>query len=557
MRPSRIESTFYICFFLIGIMFIMSPITYAQDAKTMLKQVNKELRQAQKNMFSGKNEKATASLEGIQTLLNKIKEADPNNNSLKSAERKFRKLVKDLERKTGKDLGGGSLTASGSSTKPALPTKPQAKAIPEKPEETSSVQPGQVKKTSAGAKLPYDARRPISNAKQSLERIDRNLGRLKGSGFNPDQVLKNMETALESARKSLEQGKAKAAEKGVTSHPDFGEIEEGIAQAEKKIADARTGHEKAQKETSAKQGEVQADVKALKDEYDRVRDVFDRATGNVFHYNDLKTVKEVLSKIEVFEKNDLASIQAKMASFEKKYGSTRDEIDKKADSMGYIDNYNRASYAYTELDKGIKNIKKTRTVMADDLIRRAKDMQGNAKKGASDFYRVKQHVVIKEWGRTAAAYDPKNPRVKEFNGGLDAWIQKDLRDLNAKVDKATFPGQGADAPKDVKMLSKTAKEFLQKEEDKNKAQGKTYGKILAVSVTGPWRIFKKNILAEPIQYNLPVAVSVQIESEKSMNLVRVYLMTMLTQEMKGVKKAPPFIGATVGNSYYVRPSAVK
>jgi len=107
------------------------------------------------------------------------------------------------------------------------------------------------------------------------------------------------------------------------------------------------------------------------------------------------------------------------------------------------------------------------------------------------------------------------------------------------------------------MLSKTAKEFLQKEEDKNKAQGKTYGKILAVSVTGPWRIFKKNILAEPIQYNLPVAVSVQIESEKSMNLVRVYLMTMLTQEMKGVKKAPPFIGATVGNSYYVRPSAVK
>ncbi len=325
----------------------------------------------------------------------------------------------------------------------------------------------------------------------------------------------------------------------------------------KKIADAGAGHEKAAREASTKQGEFQTDVKALKDEYDRVREVLDRANGYVFHYNDLKTVREVLSKIEGFEKSDLPSVKEKMAAFAGKYGATQDEIDKKANSMGYVDNYNRTSFAYTELDKGIKNVKKTRTVMADDLIRRAKDMKENAQKGISDFYRVKQHTVIKEWGQMAAAYDPENPRVKEFNGSLDAWIQKDLKDLNAKVDKSTFPGQGADAPGDANMLSKNAKDFLQKEEDRNKDQGKTHGKILDVSVTSAWRIFKKNILDEPIQYNLPVAVAVQIESEKAMNLVRVYLMTMLTQEMKGVKKAPPFIGATVGNSYYVRASAVK
>lgn len=129
--------------------------------------------------------------------------------------------------------------------------------------------------------------------------------------------------------------------------------------------------------------------------------------------------------------------------------------------------------------------------------------------------------------------------------------------MNAKIDKAVFPRQAGDAPGDVKALSKAAMEFLQKEEDKNAAQGKAHGKILSVSVTGPWRIFKKNILGEPIQYNLPVAVAVQIEEEKPMDLVRVYLMTMLTQEMKGVQKAPPYIGATVGNSYYVRPSALK
>ncbi len=237
MKPLRMKSTFYLCFFLIGMMFILPSITFAQDAKAMLIQVNKELRQAQKDMFSGKNEKAIASLEGIRGLLGKIKEADPNNNSLKSAERKYKKLIKDLERKTGKDLGGGSLTAAGSSSKPQIP-QPEVKAIPEK---ASMAQSAQVKKTTAGAKLPYAARRPISNAKQSLGSIERNLGQLDGdSGFNPNQLIKNMETALETARKSLEEGKAKAAEKGVTSHPDFNEIEQGLAQAEKKDCRCRS-----------------------------------------------------------------------------------------------------------------------------------------------------------------------------------------------------------------------------------------------------------------------------------------------------------------------------
>jgi hypothetical protein len=82
-------------------------------------------------------------------------------------------------------------------------------------------------------------------------------------------------------------------------------------------------------------------------------------------------------------------------------------------------------------------------------------------------------------------------------------------------------------------------------------------KVLKVVVTGPWRVFKKNILGEPIQYNLPIATAVQTESEKKKDLARVYLSTMLTQEMKGVKKAPPYLGATVGNSYYIRASALK
>jgi hypothetical protein len=51
--------------------------------------------------------------------------------------------------------------------------------------------------------------------------------------------------------------------------------------------------------------------------------------------------------------------------------------------------------------------------------------------------------------------------------------------------------------------------------------------------------------------------AVQHQSEKALNLARVYQLTMLTEEFKGVKIAPPFIGSAVGNSYYIRPSQVR
>jgi seryl-tRNA synthetase len=78
----------------------------------MLKQINKELRQANKDMFGGKTDKAIASLQNIKKQLIEVKEADPNNPQVKSYGNKYKKLVKDLERRTGQDLGGGTLTAT-------------------------------------------------------------------------------------------------------------------------------------------------------------------------------------------------------------------------------------------------------------------------------------------------------------------------------------------------------------------------------------------------------------------------------------------------------------
>jgi len=193
----------------------MGHTTQAVDAKAILKQVVKELRQAEKDMFAGKTDKAISALEPIKGRLIELKAADPNNPGLKTAENKYKKLVKDLERRTGKDLGGGTLTAAGASTQTALPPKPDAKAMPEKAapapatgdaktvakdvaapatgavetvaKETAA--PAQAAKAAASTKLPNDAKRPLREATSQISRIDGNIERLNDpkSGFNKEQ----------------------------------------------------------------------------------------------------------------------------------------------------------------------------------------------------------------------------------------------------------------------------------------------------------------------------------------------------------------------------------
>jgi len=553
----------------LSLIFLMHQTTQAVDAKTLLKQVSKELRQAERDMFAGKVDKAIFALEPIKKRLIEVKTADPNNPGLKTAENKYKKLVKDLERRTGKDLGGGTLTAAKTSTQTELPPKPEVKPMTEKrpsapatvDAKTTAVKPASpthVTQAAAHAKLPHDARRPLSEATSQIGRVDGYIKKLLDpkSTFNKKQLVDNMDKSLALARTKFDEAKALSAKKGVTSHPDFDKTAADLAAAEQKVAKAKQQYEATKTAAAASSKEVDADVKALLADYKRVEPLFAKATGYVMYYNYLKPVKELLSQIENFEKNDLNKIHDAMKAFAQKYGSARKEIDEKAEAMGYS-GQGRASFPYTALSEGIENVQKTRTVMADDLIRRASDMKDRTSKGISDFARPKQHKIIKAWGKLAAQFDQDNPRVKEFNSGLDSWIEEDMKALNAKIDKATWPGRADNAPGNADKLSDIAVKFLQKEENKRAQKNIEVGKVLAVAVTGPWRVFKKNLLGEPIQYNLPILCAVEYKSDKDLNVVRVYDSTLLTEEYKGVKMAPPFLGATVGNSYYMRPSALK
>lgn len=524
----------------------------AQDPTALLREAGKVLRQAERDMFSGKNEKSIHALEKIRELISKAKQANPNHPRLKGTERKYTKLVKDLERKTGKDLGGGSLTVVTTGTPTKLPPKPEAKPTP------SRAATGKKEPRASSTKLPYAARQPIGQAQQALRSVESSLVRMTDPKWadSRESVVKNLDVKFQYAQKMLKEAKSQAAKKGVTSHPEFDKLEAALGDAEKKIAEAKGAHAKAKTQAAAQAKEVTADVQALKAEYDRVDPVFSKATGTAIYYNDLKPVTELLARIESFEKSELPNIKPKLAAFGKKYGVTREAIDKKADSMGYT-GQGRASFAYTQIVEGIENVKKTRVVMADDLVHRAKERMKRSKSMQHDFSRIATQKSISQYGHLAKQFDPDNPRVKEFLAGLDGWIKKDTESLNAKVDKAQWPSQADSAPKNAAQLKTVAMAFLQKEADKSAAKRGDKRKVLGVTITGPWRVFKKNILGEPTQYGLPVVSAVQLESEKGANVARVYQLSLLTQEMKGVKTAPPFIGAAVGNSYYIRPSKVK
>ncbi len=556
---------------LISICFIAS--VTAGDSDALLKQVDKDLRQAERDMFGGKTEKAIASLENINISIQKIKADDPENPKLKTAENKYNKLVKDLERRTGKSLGGGTLTAATASTATEMAPKPEAKeatasstqasagsaaaaatgsaAISQTAEKKSSTS------SAAAAKLPYDARKPMSEAERNLSSLERDINKLADPGYggNKDQLVSNMEKKIAQTNKSLEEAKAFAAAKGVTSHPDFDAVEAQILVAEKEIAAAKSGHEANKAAAAASSNEVEADVAELKATYDKVEPVFSKAPGNVIYYNDLKAVEDVIVQIENFEKNDLKTVETKMQAFASKYGNTKSDIDKKADAMGYVNNYYRASYAYTELATGIENVAKTRDVMAEDLVRRTDSELSSISKGA-ELHMIERYAKVRSWLAMAVRYQADNPKVKELQSTIDARIDAGMKEFNTRVDGRSWPGNASNAPSNADDLAQVSLDWFKNSPDWGKRSSKVRHP-LAVTVTGPWSVQKRNLLGNPIMYGLPIKLAVLVDEDKALDVARVYELTMRTVEQAGAKMEPPFDHITVGNSYFIRPDKVK
>ena len=82
-------------------------------------------------------------------------------------------------------------------------------------------------------------------------------------------------------------------------------------------------------------------------------------------------------------------------------------------------------------------------------------------------------------------------------------------------------------------------------------------RILGVAIKGEWTVQERNLLGQPVMYGVPAWVAVQVDGEKKDNLARVYNVTLRTAESANAKPEPPFVEITVGDSWYIRPNAIR
>jgi hypothetical protein len=142
---------------------ISSNDVFAQDgvdSAALAKEIDKNLRAAERDMFSGKNESADQQLQAIAGQIEQLKAVDPGNSKLGSLGSKYERIRKNLDRKLG-------VTApAASSGAPAAPPKPTAAAPPTA--EAAASEPA----TPAEAELPRAVGSDVANTKSKLDEAE-------------------------------------------------------------------------------------------------------------------------------------------------------------------------------------------------------------------------------------------------------------------------------------------------------------------------------------------------------------------------------------------------
>ncbi len=410
-----------------------------------------------------------------------------------------------------------------------------------------------------------DARRDMRTAILALNQAEKLLGEIGKSPTIADReaLIKRIRFQLDKAAGDLKTSRAEAVKRGQGDHPEYAATEKRLAELESRFANEKLNLEKSQAGARAQVAGIAAEAMALKAEYDRLyKPLFSRATGVGLYFNDLEPVAELLKAIEHFEKNDLDRLRSQLESFRKKAGPSSEEIDRKAKADGWKDTYHRPSYAVEKLEEAIVNIAKTRQVMAEELIKKANEYKELVKTGSADFVRVERTRWVQEHLEFAVKFDPASEKAKAELAAFPAWREADWKEFGKTIDARKFPGPRK-APGNASSLEKTAFTWFAESHDWGRrnlsktAKDREPRRVIRVAVMGPWTVQARNITGQITMHGIPVKLVVALESEKELNVYRVYELTLRTAERVGIKAAPPFDSVTVGNSYYIRPKAVR
>ena len=538
---------------------IMAGGTWAQlPADDLAKGADVSLRSAQSLFFNGQRDESVAALVQGYAKIQQLRQANAADARLAGLEARAAKLKTDLEKRLGKtiDLASGAVAdkpaaaASGASPLPPRPVPPPAAAVPAVSAAASA---------GASAKLPYHAAQAMGEVQKRFSSVESPYTRFdyyRGRG-EFDAIVKALDSIDQSLAELpalIEEARKLAAEQGVASHPDFDAAYARIEREKVRSAEARRTAGQQASASAAASGAVAADVDALASAYDRLRAaIFDKATGGAIHYADLVPVRELAAAIENFERNEQAKAEAALADFAARYGATREAIDAKVSELGYSGTW-RPGSLFEDFQEGIAHVAQTRKAMGADLLRRAQeDLDGLA--AAHDFFRAERRARAQEFSELAARFDPDSADIRQFVAALSARFAEDDKAAQAQIDARKWPGSvaGKKAEEDAGMT------FFREDPDWGARPADKEPRIpVAVAVTGDWTVQKTDILGHPVMYGVPALVAVAVPAEKAaQNVLRVYSVTLRTAESADARQAPPFREITVGDSFYIRPGAVK
>ncbi len=220
-----------------AVFFIMSGPAYA-GVDDMAKQANKIVRDAERNMFNGKNEEADGLLKEAATLIDQVKEADPENKSIMSVERKHDQVRKNLDKK----LKPAAVVSSGGGVN--LPQKPETKTAPavSSKSATTPVVPAVSAKPSDGAvKLPGGVSKRLRDIGAELNKAERYL---------PGNV-KQAQYILGQANSLFEEIDQQYGGQFDPSHPDYASARERYDRMTAEAAGQEAAEEEAKAEAQA------------------------------------------------------------------------------------------------------------------------------------------------------------------------------------------------------------------------------------------------------------------------------------------------------------------
>jgi len=214
--------------------------------------------------------------------------------------------------------------------------------------------------------------------------------------------------------------------------------------------------------------------------------------------------------------------------------------------------FGNISTAFAQLAGMVRNVEESRRANGEYL---ANQVQNLYSPDMIKFYqegirvdKLKEARLFLEW---ALKFDPNNAYATGRRATIDAEIAALAQAVEADIDARKWAGNADGAP----PHGQAGLEFLRNHDNWGRNPNGTV--VLAVAVRGGWVAAERDILGRVISWGLPVHVAVTWPEIKDKNRARVYELTLITRQgAPSPPQKPPFANYWVGDSWYIRPSAV-